>query len=78
MHVTVTLTVAAAGGLLPPMFVFKVKPGGHVQRELRNFPEGAIMCGWMKVSCFNGWTKFLAMVRDSAREYRAIPTSQFM
>ena len=31
MHVTVVLTVTAAGGLLPPMFVFKVKPGGHVQ-----------------------------------------------
>ena len=31
MHVTVALMVIAAGGLLPPMFVFKVKPGGHVQ-----------------------------------------------
>ena len=31
MHVTVALTVTAAGGLLPPMFVFKAKPGGHVQ-----------------------------------------------
>ena len=31
MHVTVALTVTAPGGLLPPMFVFKAKPGGHVQ-----------------------------------------------
>ena len=31
MCVTVALTVTAAGGLLPPMFVFKAKPGGHVQ-----------------------------------------------
>ena len=31
MHVTVALTVTAAGGLLPPMFVFKAKPGGRVQ-----------------------------------------------
>ena len=31
MCVTVALTVTAAGGLLPPMFVFKVKPGGHAQ-----------------------------------------------
>ena len=31
MHVTLALTVAAAEGLLPPMFVYKAKPGGHVQ-----------------------------------------------
>ena len=30
MHINVALTVTAAGGLLPPMFVFKVKPGGSV------------------------------------------------
>ena len=42
MHVTVALTVTAAGGLLPRMFVFKAKPRGRVQRELRNFPEGAV------------------------------------
>ena len=42
MHVTLALTVTAAGGLLPPMFIFKMKPGGHVQQELKNFPEGAL------------------------------------
>ena len=31
MHITVALTVTAAGGLLPPMFIFNVKPGGHGQ-----------------------------------------------
>ena len=31
MHVTLALTVTAAGGLLPPMFIFQVMPGGHVQ-----------------------------------------------
>ena len=31
MLITVALTVTAAGGLLPPMFVFKAKPGGHAQ-----------------------------------------------
>ena len=31
MCITVALTVTAAGGLLRPMFVFKAKPGGHVQ-----------------------------------------------
>ena len=31
MHATVALTVTAAGGLLPPMFFFKVRPGGRVQ-----------------------------------------------
>ena len=31
MCVTVAHTVTAAGGFLPPMFVFKVKPGGRVQ-----------------------------------------------
>ena len=40
MHITVAFTVTPAGGLLPPMFIFKVKPGGHAQRELRNFAEG--------------------------------------
>ena len=84
MRVTVALTVTAAGGLLPPMFVFKVKPGGRVQRELRNFPlkvrctQFNIMHGWMKVSCFNWWTEFLSLVRDHAREYCAIPTSGFV
>ena len=31
MRITMALTVTAAGGLLPPMFVFKAKPGGCVQ-----------------------------------------------
>ena len=60
MCVTVALSVTAAGGLLPPMFVFKAKPGGHVQRELRNFPEGAVYTvqhnAWMDESfMLHGW-----------------------
>ena len=59
MRVTVALTVTAAGGLLPPMFVFKAKPGGHVQRELRNFPEGAAYTvqhnTWMDESVMLQW-----------------------
>ena len=31
MRITVALTVTAAGGLLPHMFIFKAKLGGHVQ-----------------------------------------------
>ena len=42
MHVTLALTVTVAGGLLPPMFIFKVKPGGCVQQELKIFPERAV------------------------------------
>ena len=38
MRITLALTVTAAGGLLHPMFIFKVKSGGHVQQELKNFP----------------------------------------
>ena len=59
MHVTVALTVPAAGGLLPPMFVFKAKPGGCVQRELRNFPEGVVYTvqhnAWMDKSVMLQW-----------------------
>ena len=59
MRVTVALTVTAAGGLLPPMFVFKAKPGGHVQRELRNFPEEAVYTvqhnAWMDESVMLQW-----------------------
>ena len=59
MCVTVALTVTAAGGLLPRMFVFKAKPGGHVQRELRNFPEGAVYTvqhnAWMDESVMPQW-----------------------
>ena len=59
MCVTVALTVTAAGGLLPPMLVFKAKPGGHVQRELRNFPEGAVYTvqhnAWMDESVMLQW-----------------------
>ena len=59
MHITVALTVTAAGGLLPPMFVFKAKPGGCVQQELRNFPEGAVYTGqhneWMDKSVMLQW-----------------------
>ena len=59
MHVTVALTVTAAGGLLPPMFVFKAKPGDCVQRELRNFPEGAVYTlqhnAWMDKSVMLQW-----------------------
>ena len=59
MCVTVALTVTATGGLLPPMFVFKVKPGGRVQCELRNFPEGAVYTvqhnAWMDESVMLQW-----------------------
>ena len=59
MCITVALTVTAAGGLLPPMFVFKAKPGGCVQRELRNFPEGAVYTvqhnAWMDESVMLQW-----------------------
>ena len=59
MHVTVALSDTAAGGLLPPMFVFKVKPGGCVQRELRNFPEGVVYTvqhnAWMDKSVMLQW-----------------------
>ena len=59
MCVAVALTVTAAGGLLPPMFVFKAKPGGHVQQELRNFPEGAAYTvqhnAWMDESVMLRW-----------------------
>ena len=59
MRVTVALTVTAAGGLLPPMFVFKAKPGGRVQRELRNFPEEAVYTvqhnAWMDESVMLQW-----------------------
>ena len=59
MRVTVALTVTAAGGLLPPMFVFKAKPGCRVQRELRNFPEGAVYTvqhnAWMDESVMLQW-----------------------
>ena len=59
MRVTVALAVTAAGGLLPPMFVFKAKPGGPVQRTLRNFPEGAVYAvqhnAWMDESVMLQW-----------------------
>ena len=59
MHVTVALTVTAAGGLLPPMFVFKAKPGSRAQRELRNFREGAVYTvqhnAWMDESVMLQW-----------------------
>ena len=59
MCTTLALTVTAAGGLLPPNFVFKVKPGGHVQRELKNFPEGALYTiqhnAWMDESVMLQW-----------------------
>ena len=58
MRVTVALTVTAAGGLLPPMFMFKAKPGDRVQRELRNFHEGAVYTVQQ-----NAWMDESAMLR---------------
>ena len=59
MRITVALTVTSAGGLLPPMFIFKAKPGGCVQRELSNFPEGAVYTvhhnAWMDKSVMLQW-----------------------
>ena len=59
MRITMALTVTAAGGLLPPMFIFKVKSSGHVQQELRNFPEGAVYTiqhnAWMDESVMLQW-----------------------
>ena len=59
MHVTLALTVTVAGGLLPPMFIFKAKPGHCVQQELKIFPEGAVYTiqhnAWMDESVMLQW-----------------------
>ena len=40
MRVTVALTVTADGTTLPPMFIFKGKPGGRIEkREFPNYPQ---------------------------------------
>jgi hypothetical protein len=42
MHVTVAVIVMASGEMLPPLFVFKRKPGGGIKREFMQYPAGGI------------------------------------
>ena len=41
-RITCMLTVCADGTKLPPLLIFKAKPGGSVEREFANFPEGCV------------------------------------
>jgi len=41
-RITCMLTVCADGTKLPPLLIFKAKPGGSVEREFANFPEGSV------------------------------------
>lgn len=53
-RVTVLLTVAADGKKLPPLIIFKVKPGGTVEESFDDYPEGALYAvqanAWMDAS----------------------------
>jgi len=43
MRVTVAVTVTAGGNMLPPLFVFKGKPGGQVRWEFTAFHDGGYL-----------------------------------
>jgi hypothetical protein len=59
MRTTVAFTVTAGGNMLPPLFVFKAKPGGRVEREFNSYPDGAFYIvqdkAWMDESIMLIW-----------------------
>ena len=42
MQVTVAVTVTASGDMLPPLFVFKGKPGGQIEQEFSTYEPSGI------------------------------------
>ena len=59
IRVTVAVTVTAAGDMLEPLFVFKGKPGGRIEREFLTYPAGAQYTvqdkAWMDESIMKAW-----------------------
>jgi DDE superfamily endonuclease len=59
MRVTVAATVTASGAVLPPLFVFKGKPGGRIEREFLGYIDGGIYTvqqkAWMDESIMLKW-----------------------
>jgi hypothetical protein len=59
MRVSVALTVTASGDMLAPLFVFKGKPGGRIEREFTNYEPGGIYYvqdkAWMDQSIIMKW-----------------------
>jgi transposase-like protein len=59
MRVTVAVTVAADGFMLTPLFVFKGKPGGRIEREFTEFDPRGIYCvqekAWMDEAVMQMW-----------------------
>ena len=51
MRVTATVTLTAGGDMLPPLLVFKGKPGGRIEREFSSYHAGGFYCvqekAWM-------------------------------
>ena len=58
---TVAVTVTASGKMLPPMIIFKGKPGGRIEREFDSYPTGAVYMvqerAWMNEVCMMEWVQ---------------------
>lgn len=61
MRVTVAVTLTANGEMLPPLFIFKGKPGGRIEREFADYPAGGIYTvqekAWMDESIMLVWVE---------------------
>jgi hypothetical protein len=59
LRVTVAVTITANGDMLPPLFVFKGKPGGRISREFTGYPSGGVYTvqdsAWMDESIMLIW-----------------------
>jgi len=59
MHVTLAMSVTAAGSFLRPMIMFKGKPNGRIQREFSSYPEDCLYMvqenAWMDEHIMRDW-----------------------
>jgi DDE superfamily endonuclease len=61
MRVTVAVTITASGEMLPPLFVFKGKPGGQIEQEFLAYKAGGVYCvqekAWMDEVIMLKWVE---------------------
>ena len=61
VRVTAAVAVSAAGDLLPPMLIFKGKPGGRIEREFGTYNNHGRYAvqekAWMDESTMMSWVE---------------------
>jgi hypothetical protein len=77
LRATAAVTVTASGDSLPMMIVFKGTKGGRIEKDLRNYPEGAVYAvqkrSWMDEATMFEWIDKVLKPYVSSKPEGVIP-----